>query len=96
MTPPPDARCPNCGGYPRTEAQLAWKAAHPRSQRRWCRMRMRCLYRATDPSITFAVPRDRQGRRILPERRRNPCTDDFDPPGREYTVGDAIGLRREP
>ena len=37
MTPPTDARCPNCGGYPRTEAQLAWKAAHPRSQRRWYR-----------------------------------------------------------
>lgn len=67
MTPPVDARCPNCGGYPRTEAQLAWRQAHPRSQRRWCRMKMRCLYRATD---------------------------EFDPPGHEYTVGDAVGLRR--
>lgn len=64
MTPPHDARCQNCGGYPRTEAQLAWRHAHPRSQRRWCKMRMRCLYSATDPRITFPVLRDRQGRRV--------------------------------
>lgn len=50
-------------------------------------MKMWCLYRATDPGITFAVPRDRQG-------RREDRTSGFDPPGREYTVGDAIGLRR--
>lgn len=86
-SPPTDARCQNCGGYPRTREQLEWKASHPRSQRRWCRMKMWCLYRATDPGITFAVPRDRQG-------RREDRTSGFDPPGREYTVGDAIGLRR--